>query len=75
MEFPPWRVCVHDSPVHRELGDQCHVVLRGCVLVLQEVEVHAMHGDSLPPEVVALVVFVEILQGRLQLEEQKPKTE
>ena len=72
---PPRRVCVRDSPVHGELGHQRDVVLRGRVLVLQEVEVHSVHGDPLPPEVVALVVFVEVLQRRLQLEEKKPRTE
>ena len=70
---PPDRLCVHDSPVHRELGNQRHVVLHGHVLILQEVEVHTVHRDPLPPEVVALVVFVKVLQRCLQLEE--PRTE
>ena len=56
-------------PVHGELGHQCDVcvVLGGRVLVLQEVQMHSMYCQTLSPEVVTLIVLVELLQSRLQL--------
>lgn len=56
-------------PVHGQLSHQSDVsaVLAGRVLVLQEVQVHSVNRESLPTEVVALIVLVELLQSRLQL--------
>lgn len=54
-------------PVHGQLGDQCDisVVFSGRVLVLQEVKVHSVDGESLPTEVVTLIVLVQLLQSCL----------
>ena len=55
-------------PVHGQLRHQRDVALYGRVLVLQEVQVHSVNRESLPAEVVALVVLVELLQSCLQLQ-------
>lgn len=59
-------------PVHGELSHQCDVcsVLSGCVVVLQEVEVNAVNREPLPTEIIALIVFIQLLQSRLQLRAQ-----
>lgn len=56
-------------PVHGQLGHQRHVVLlaRRLVLILQEVEVQPVDCQPFPPEVVALVVLIQLLQRLLQL--------
>ena len=56
-------------PVHGELSDQrdVGVVGAGLVLVVQEVEVGAVHGEALAPELVARVVLVQLRQRLLEL--------
>lgn len=49
-------------PVHGELGHKCNIslVCTGLVLIVQEVEVSAMHSETLSPELVTWVILIKL---------------
>lgn len=56
-------------PVHGELGHQRDVcvVISQLVLVVQEVQMRAVHCEALPTELIAGVILVQLRQGLLEL--------
>lgn len=49
-------------PVHGELGHERNIslVFTGIVLVVQEVQVCAMHSETLSPELVTWIIFIKL---------------
>lgn len=60
-------------PVHGELGDQgdIRVVRSRLVLIVQEVQVGPVDGETLPPELVTQVVLVQLGELLLQLKHRR----
>lgn len=60
-------------PVHGELGHKCNIslVCTGLVLIVQEVEVSAMHSETLSPELVTWVILIKFQQSLLELKHHK----
>lgn len=56
-------------PVHGELGHQRDICGVGgrLRLIVQEVQVGAVHGETLTPEFIAQVIFVQLRQLLLEL--------
>lgn len=59
----------HLIPVHGELSYKSHItcIRWGWEVILKKEEVHTMLNKALPPKIVARIVFIQLLQGLLQL--------